>query len=85
MNGIISERSALTIAPPRRGRNGQLGRSDHVESVAAFRLTPVECTFFSNRKVLDVVGEQAVFRYWHDTNTIPKACGGDHTVVLVEE
>ena len=38
-----------------RGRNGQLGRSDHIESIAAHRLTPVECSFFKDKKILDIV------------------------------
>lgn len=37
-----------------RGRNGQLGRGDQVESVASPRLTPVECTFFADKHVLQV-------------------------------
>lgn len=45
----------------RRGRNGQLGRSDHIESVAAPRLTPVECSFFAGMKVLDVVSFGCIF------------------------
>lgn len=45
----------LTLLLYRRGRNGQLGRADHIESVAAPRLTPVECSFFRGKRIKDIV------------------------------
>jgi alpha-tubulin suppressor-like RCC1 family protein len=37
-----------------RGRNGQLGRGDHVESVAAYRTLPVELTSLAGAVVTSV-------------------------------
>jgi alpha-tubulin suppressor-like RCC1 family protein len=49
-----------------RGRNGQLGRADKLESVAAYRMLPLEVEFFAKEKLI-------VSRM---------ACGIDHSAVL---
>jgi len=37
-----------------KGRNGQLGVADELESVAAYRTTPHKVTFFNGMKVVDI-------------------------------
>jgi alpha-tubulin suppressor-like RCC1 family protein len=49
-----------------RGRNGQLGRADKLESVAAYRTLPLEVEFFHTEKLL----------------VTKMACGIDHTAVM---
>ena len=51
-----------------RGRSGQLGRADSLESIAAYRTTPVSVDFFKKEG-------------WRPVQV---ACGADHTVVLAE-
>jgi alpha-tubulin suppressor-like RCC1 family protein len=51
-----------------RGRSGQLGRGDHLESVAGYRLTPVEVDFFRT----------------HNLKVVGVALGGDHSLALVQ-
>jgi len=49
-----------------RGREGQLGRADAIESSVTYRVTPQKVHTFKDKKVIAV------------------ACGGDHTLALVQ-
>ena len=49
-----------------RGREGQLGRADAIESSVTYRVTPQKVHTFKDKKVVAV------------------ACGGDHTLALVQ-
>jgi len=65
--GAISSDARLWVFG--RGREGQLGRGDQLESVANWRDTPVEVPFFSQRHL----------------HVLQVAVGADFTLALVEE
>merc|ERR1712173_336196 len=50
-SAVVTENSVYLFG---RGRSGQLGCADKVESIAAYRAIPQENTFLANKNVLQV-------------------------------
>ena len=62
--GIVTENGSLYLMG--RGRDGQLGRGDSIESISAYRASPILCDFFEDNKL----------------SVDNLALGGNHTIAV---